>query len=115
MNCDEFRKVRRGGNFLPHQTYSRTGQRYLADEKSKLVHDLDRETAECRINDTLKSRTAVSFIPDQLQQAIREGYRPCPQCLPAEAQQYEAEGKQQAEKSDASKEKPVKKEAAAAE
>ena len=100
---------------MPHQTFSRTGQRYLADEKSKLVHDLDQETAECRINDSLKNRTAISFIPDQLQQAIKEGYRPCSQCLPVEAEKYEAEGKQQETNPKASKEKPVKKEAAAAE
>lgn len=70
---------------MSRPTYSRTGQRYLAHAKKKIVHDLDFEKEACDIHGILSSGQALSFIPDKLEQALYEGFQPCPDCLSSAA------------------------------
>ena len=57
-----------------------TGFRYLGNVPKKEVHDLQRKTANCQINEI---KNAVRFVPDTLDQAHREGYDNCAYCIGA--------------------------------
>jgi hypothetical protein len=45
------------------------------------VHDLDRVTEPCRIDELLASEQFAAFGPDELAEARNRGYRPCPHCV----------------------------------
>ncbi len=60
------------------------GRHYVGDLETKIVHDVIHEdpTPEgCKIWELVRSGRAVGFESDRLQQALREGYTPCPKCL----------------------------------
>lgn len=45
------------------------------------VHDLDKENVRCQIDEIIQAGHAVTFIPDTLAQAHRQGYDNCAYCL----------------------------------
>jgi hypothetical protein len=45
------------------------------------VHDLDKENANCQIDEIIQSGNAVSFMPDTLEEARRQGFDNCAYCL----------------------------------
>ncbi len=57
-----------------------TGFRFLGNTSpsKKEVHDLNKKTANCQINEI---RNAVRFVPDTLAQAHSEGYDNCNYCI----------------------------------
>ncbi|MDI3316183.1 MAG: hypothetical protein QJR14_00895 [Bacillota bacterium] len=75
-----------------HGVPSRSTQRFLGDTGSRLVHDLLRETPDCGALEVLRQGKAVGFIPDSLQAALDEKFRPCPHCLPEAAAPAGGEG-----------------------
>lgn len=54
------------------------GERYCADLSGMIVHDLDFEKPECRIQSILESGTEKSF--DSLLEAVIHQFAPCPFC-----------------------------------
>jgi hypothetical protein len=56
---------------------------YVGDKRTRLVHDLDASTDECRIDDLLDSEQFAAFGPDSLAEARNRGYRPHPACTGA--------------------------------
>ena len=50
------------------------GKRFLGNADTKVVHDLENEKPQCRINQIIHADLAVTFTPDTLVQARREGY-----------------------------------------
>ena len=54
--------------------------RYVGDKRSRLVHDLDAATDECRIDELMASEQFAAFGPDSLAEARNRGYRPHPAC-----------------------------------
>ena len=57
--------------------------RYVGDKRTMLVHDLERESEECRIDDVVAAETMLLFAPDTLPEARNRGYRPCRHCRAA--------------------------------
>ncbi len=60
------------------------GKRFIGNNSSKEVHDLDNEQTEdgqCQI-DEIKTDHIVTFDPDELWKAKQQGYDPCDKCLP---------------------------------
>lgn len=55
------------------------GARYCANREKKQIHDLDSETASCRIDQAIASGEALSF--QSLENAHASGYRDCRYCL----------------------------------
>lgn len=45
------------------------------------VHDLDKEMVMCQIDEIIRAGHAVTFIPDTLAQAHRQGYDNCAYCI----------------------------------
>ncbi len=45
------------------------------------VHDLDAEDRRCQIDEIIKAGNAVTFTPDTLVEAHRQGYDNCAYCL----------------------------------
>ncbi len=56
---------------------------YVGDKRTRLVHDLDASTDDCRIDDLLASEQFAAFGPDSLAEARNRGYRPHPPCTGA--------------------------------
>jgi len=54
---------------------------YLGNKKSNEFHDLTRTKAQCQIPAILAHGHQKSFVPDTIEQAIREGYEPCAFCI----------------------------------
>jgi len=54
------------------------GQRYLANARSKEVHDLDNEKGNCQIDKIIEAGNDRPFI--YLHQAHQEGYDSCGNC-----------------------------------
>ena len=50
------------------------GKRYCGNTNTKEVHDLDKETYQCQIDEILAAGHAKPFSPDTLEQAHKEGY-----------------------------------------
>ena len=59
--------------------------RYVGDKRNQRVHDTDRSTAACRLDELVKAETYVCFGPDTLPEARNRSYRPCPHCIAAAA------------------------------
>ena len=57
------------------------GKRFLGNADTKVVHDLDNEKPQCRINEIIHAEHAVTFTPDTLVQARREGYYKSHSCI----------------------------------
>lgn len=55
----------------------------LGDKRKMIVHDLDRTTDDCRIEDLLASEQFATFGPDIVPEARNRGYRPCRHCAAA--------------------------------
>ena len=53
---------------------------YVGDKRTRLVHDLDASTDDCRIDDLLASEQFAAFGPDSLAEARNRGYHPHPAC-----------------------------------
>ncbi len=54
---------------------------YLGNKNTNEFHDLARTKAQCQIPEILAHGHQKSFVPDTIEQAIREGYEPCAFCL----------------------------------
>lgn len=63
----------RPGRFAHH--------RWLGDKRTMVVHDLDRVTPGCRLDDLLASERFASFGPDSLTEARDRCFRPCRHCV----------------------------------
>lgn len=61
--------------------YPLYGKQYCGNIKTMEVHDLDRSNPNCKINKIIVQGWAVTFVPDTLVQAYREGYKDCRFCL----------------------------------
>ncbi|MCK5260992.1 MAG: hypothetical protein KAJ44_02325 [Thermoplasmatales archaeon] len=57
------------------------GKKYLGNKNKMEVHDLDKETKNCQIDEIIKAKHAVIFKPDNLQEAHRCGYDNCHYCI----------------------------------
>ncbi len=53
---------------------------YVGDKRTRLVHDLDSSTDDCRIDDLMASEQFAAFGPDSLAEARNRGYHPHPAC-----------------------------------
>lgn len=62
------------------------GRRIIGDTSKNIVHDLLSEqtgkvtTKSCGI-DEIKTKYIVKFDPDEVDTAIKKGFKPCPICL----------------------------------
>lgn len=65
---------------MAHPVYGRT-VRFLGNKSKREVHDLQRETRQCQIDEILRAGHAVGFSPDTLAQARSEGYDNCAYCI----------------------------------
>lgn len=69
---------------MTHPTRRREDQRFLGNTSKTEVHDLQNEDKSpngCQIDEMLRAGHGVRFVPDQLDQARREGYDPCAKCI----------------------------------
>ena len=60
------------------------GKRFVGNTSEKEVHDLDNEKTgknQCQIDEIISAGHAVTFTPDTLDQAHRQGYDPCAYCI----------------------------------
>ncbi len=53
--------------------YPFNGKRFIGNKNSMEVHDLDNETKNCQI-DEIKDEHVVTFIPDTLEEAHKQGF-----------------------------------------
>jgi len=53
---------------------------YVGDKRSRVVHDLDAATDECRIDELMASEQFAAFGPDSLAEARNRGYHAHPPC-----------------------------------
>jgi len=56
---------------------------WLGDKRTQRVHDLDRATDACGIDELMAAEQFAAFGPDLLAEARNRGYRPCRHCVPA--------------------------------
>ncbi len=58
-------------------------KRYAGDRRVMVVHDLDHEAGGLRgcAVDRIPLGDVVTFEPDTLHQAYRQGFKFCPQCI----------------------------------
>lgn len=60
------------------------GKRFIGDTRKNIVHDQVYEKnhllGECQI-DKIKIECIRTFSPDKLEQAKKEGFKPCKYCL----------------------------------
>ncbi len=66
---------------MARPTHTKREQRFLGDENSMIVHDLERARGACEIDEILDEGRGVRFEPDKLEQAESERYRPCHRCI----------------------------------
>lgn len=66
---------------MAHRIYGRGTRRYLGNENTTEVHDLENEKTNCQIDEILAAGNAVGFTPDTLNQAHSEGYDNGAYCL----------------------------------
>lgn len=60
----------------------RASFRFLGDQQTLVVHDLDREDEEnCQVQPLLRSGNGITFRPDRLGEATRRDFELCPHCL----------------------------------
>lgn len=56
-------------------------KRFVGNRNHMEVHDLDGEKPACQINEIIRSGNAVTFTPDTLAEARRQGYDNCAHCI----------------------------------
>ena len=57
-------------------------KRFVGNKDKTIVHDVDNEQAtKCQIDGIVATDNAVTFTPDTLVQARKEGYTSCDYCL----------------------------------
>ena len=56
--------------------------RFIGDKRSFRVHDLERESDHCAIDDIVNAEKLLLFAPDTLAEARNRRFRPCPHCRP---------------------------------
>lgn len=64
--------------------YPTYGRRFVGNSSKKEVHDLDNEQTgpnECQIDEIIRAGNAVTFSPDSLAEAHRQGYDNCHYCI----------------------------------
>jgi hypothetical protein len=66
---------------MSRPTQTKRGQRYLGDDASMIVHDLERARGACEIDEILDEGRGVRFEPDKLEQAENEQFRHCLRCI----------------------------------
>lgn len=54
---------------------------FLGNQRTTEVHDLRKERPNCQIDEIVRAGNAVTFTPDTLQRARREGYDNCHWCI----------------------------------
>ncbi|UTY61995.1 MAG: hypothetical protein HPQ69_01350 [Marine Group I thaumarchaeote] len=54
---------------------------YMGDKASMIVHHLAQMTTDCRIY-YIKKENRLYFVPDTVDQAIKEKFVPCTSCIP---------------------------------
>lgn len=60
------------------------GKRFVGNTNKLEVHDLDNEQTganECQIDEIIRAGHAVTFSPDSLEEAHRQGYDNCAYCI----------------------------------
>ena len=57
------------------------GKRFCGNTNKREVHDLDKETVQCKIDEIIAAGHARTFVPDALEQAHSEGYDNCYYCI----------------------------------
>ena len=60
------------------------GKKHLGNGSTTEVHDLDREDTSgsgCQIDEIIRANHAVTFDPDTLAEAHRQGYDNCAKCI----------------------------------
>lgn len=60
------------------------GKRFVGNKNKKEVHDLDKEKTgpnQCQIDEIIKAGNEVTFTPDTLSEAHRQGYDNCAYCI----------------------------------
>ncbi len=62
-------------------TYTRPNKQYLGNNNTKEVHNLHNEKGGCQIDAIIRAGHAVTFSPDTLLQAHREGFDNCAWCI----------------------------------
>lgn len=68
---------------MARPTHTKSAQRFLGDERVRVVHDLQNARGACEIEEVLDDGRGVRFEPDSLQQAVDERYTPCHRCAEA--------------------------------
>ena len=66
-------------------TANMSGERFMADIKTKVVHDLEKEKNECYIDDIVRAGAELPF--KNLSIAHEEGYVNCRHCLNSSSRQ----------------------------
>lgn len=65
-------------------SYPINGKRFVGNTNTREVHDLDNEKtglAECQINEIINASHAITFNPDNLEQAHIMRYDNCAYCI----------------------------------
>jgi hypothetical protein len=60
------------------------GKRFVGNANTDEVHDLDNEQTganECQIDEIIRAGHVVTFSPDTLEEAHRQGYDNCAYCI----------------------------------
>ena len=65
---------------MPERPPRLDGVRWLGDKRTMRVHDLDRVTTPCSIDELVASERYATFGPDVVEEARNRGYRPCRHC-----------------------------------
>ena len=53
----------------------------LGNKNSKEFHDLSKVKPQCQIAEIIANNHQKPFVPDSVEQAIREGFEPCGFCI----------------------------------
>ena len=57
-------------------------KQFIGNKDNKIVHDVDNEQpAHCHIDGIVVAGNVITFTPDTLEQAQKEGYTSCKYCL----------------------------------
>ena len=60
------------------------GKRFLGNKNKEEVHDLDNEKIganQCQIDEIIRAGNAITFTPDTLSEAHKQGYDNCAHCI----------------------------------
>ena len=58
-----------------------SGERFMADSRTKVVHDLEKEKSQCNIDEIVRAGRELPFR--NLNTAVEEGYVNCKFCIEA--------------------------------